>query len=90
LTTTNRKTSTVRTPIEVELETLTTWDHSPEIGRAVSGTDNYEAINGRKVGASRQVPLVGKGLCTAGIDGQDEIVVEDKSARANVQLDPAP
>ncbi len=43
LTTTNRKTSTVRTPIQVELGTLTTWNDIPEIGRAVSGTGHYEA-----------------------------------------------
>jgi hypothetical protein len=43
LTTVNRKTSTVETPIEVELETLTTWNDIPEIGRAVSGTGHYEA-----------------------------------------------
>jgi hypothetical protein len=43
LTTTNRKTSTVKTPISVELETLTTWNNIPEVGRAVSGTGHYEA-----------------------------------------------
>lgn len=43
LTTTNRKTSTVKTPIEVELDTLTTWDNIPEIGKSVSGTGHYEA-----------------------------------------------
>lgn len=43
LTTTNRKTSTVKTPIEVELETLTTWNNIPEVGKAVSGTGRYEA-----------------------------------------------
>ncbi|WP_344369526.1 glycosyl hydrolase [Agromyces tropicus] len=43
LTTINRKTSTVATPIEVELETLTTWNNIPEIGKAVSGTGRYEA-----------------------------------------------
>jgi hypothetical protein len=90
LTTTNRKTSTARTPIEVELETLTTWEQSPEIGRALSGTGNHEAISGRKVGPSRQVPLVGNDdLYTAGIDGQNEIVVEVNSALANVQIDRA-
>lgn len=43
LTTVNRKTSTVKTPINVQLETLTTWDNIPEVGRAVSGTGHYEA-----------------------------------------------
>lgn len=43
LTTTNRKTSTVKTPISVELETLKTWNNIPEIGKAVSGTGHYEA-----------------------------------------------
>src|SRR5699024_6616346 len=35
-TTVNRLTSTVLTPIEVELEHLTTWDNIPEVGRPVS------------------------------------------------------
>lgn len=43
LTTTNRKTSTVVTDIDVELDTLTTWDKIPEVGRAVSGKGHYEA-----------------------------------------------
>ncbi|WP_435741965.1 glycosyl hydrolase [Nocardioides sp. SYSU DS0663] len=43
LTTLNRKTSTVKTPIEVELDELTTWDKIPEVGEAVSGTGHYEA-----------------------------------------------
>ncbi|RKF22946.1 hypothetical protein [Micromonospora globbae] len=43
VTTTNRKTSTVKTPINVELDTLTTWNNIPEIGNAVSGTGHYEA-----------------------------------------------
>ncbi|WP_286308083.1 glycosyl hydrolase [Agromyces mangrovi Wang et al. 2018] len=43
LTTVNRKTSTVETPIEVELESLATWDNIPEVGKAVSGTGHYEA-----------------------------------------------
>jgi hypothetical protein len=43
LTTTNRKTSTVVTDIDVELDTLTTWDKIPEVGRAVSGKGYYEA-----------------------------------------------
>ena len=43
VTTTNRKTSTVKTAIEVELDTLTTWNNIPEVGRAVSGTGHYEA-----------------------------------------------
>ncbi|BDZ65487.1 glycosyl hydrolase [Agromyces mangrovi Wang et al. 2018] len=41
--TTNYTTSTVKTAIEVELETLTTWDEIPEVGRAVSGEGRYEA-----------------------------------------------
>ena len=43
LTTTNRKTSTDVTPIDVELDTLATWDEIPEVGKAVSGTGHYEA-----------------------------------------------
>jgi hypothetical protein len=43
LTTVNRKTSTVKTPIEVELDTLKTWDEIPEVGKAVSGEGHYEA-----------------------------------------------
>lgn len=43
LTTTNRKTSTVTTPINVTLDTLKTWDQIPEVGQAVSGTGRYEA-----------------------------------------------
>jgi hypothetical protein len=43
VTTTNRKTSTVKTPIEVQLETLTTWNNIPEVGKAVSGEGHYEA-----------------------------------------------
>lgn len=43
VTTTNRKTSTVKTPISVELDTLTTWNNIPEIGRNVSGTGRYES-----------------------------------------------
>jgi hypothetical protein len=43
LTTTNRKTSTVKTLINVELDRLRTWDDIPAIGRAVSGTGRYEA-----------------------------------------------
>jgi hypothetical protein len=43
LTTTNRKTSTVKTDIDVELDTLTTWDKIPAVGKAVSGTGHYEA-----------------------------------------------
>ena len=43
LTTVNRKTSTVKTEIDVELDTLTTWNNIPEIGKAVSGTGRYEA-----------------------------------------------
>src|SRR5699024_4411611 len=43
VTTTNRKTSTVETPITVRLDTLTTWNDIPEVGKAVSGTGRYEA-----------------------------------------------
>jgi hypothetical protein len=43
LTTTNRKTSTVVTDIDVQLDTLTTWDKIPEVGKAVSGKGHYEA-----------------------------------------------
>ncbi|MCF6378276.1 hypothetical protein L2K70_11740 [Nocardioides KLBMP 9356] len=43
LTTTNRKTSTVKRPIDVQLDTLTTWNNIPEIGKNVSGTGHYEA-----------------------------------------------
>ncbi|WP_156393653.1 glycosyl hydrolase [Nocardioides sp. Root140] len=43
VTTTNRKTSTVTTPINVELDTLKTWNDIPEVGKAVSGTGHYEA-----------------------------------------------
>ncbi|MEE6286870.1 glycosyl hydrolase [Georgenia sp. MJ173] len=43
LTTVNRKTSTLEIPIDVELETLTTWNNIPEVGMAVSGTGHYEA-----------------------------------------------
>ncbi|MEE6274185.1 glycosyl hydrolase [Georgenia sp. MJ206] len=43
LTTVNRKTSTAITPIDVQLETLTTWNNIPEVGEAVSGTGHYEA-----------------------------------------------
>jgi hypothetical protein len=43
VTTTNRKTSTVKTPIEVQLDTLATWNNIPEVGRGVSGEGHYEA-----------------------------------------------
>ncbi len=43
LATTNRKTSTVKTDIDVQLDTLTTWDKIPEVGKAVSGKGHYEA-----------------------------------------------
>ncbi|MEI5676084.1 MULTISPECIES: glycosyl hydrolase [unclassified Nocardioides] len=43
LTTRNYKTSTVKTPITVELDTLKTWDQIPEVGQAVSGTGHYES-----------------------------------------------
>jgi hypothetical protein len=42
VTTTNRKTSTVKTPIKVKLDTLTTWNNIPEVGKAVSGTARYK------------------------------------------------
>lgn len=43
VTTTNRKTSTVKTNINVTLPALTTWNNIPEVGRDVSGTGHYEA-----------------------------------------------
>lgn len=43
LTTVNRKTSTVKTPIKVSLDKLTTWNNIPEVGKAVSGTGHYQA-----------------------------------------------
>jgi len=43
VTTTNRKTSTVKTDIDVQLDELTTWDQIPEVGKAVSGKGHYEA-----------------------------------------------
>ena len=43
VTTVNRKTSTVKTPINVKLDKLTTWDNIPAIGKTVSGTGHYEA-----------------------------------------------
>jgi len=43
VTTTNRKTSTVKTPINVALPTLTTWNNIPEVGKNVSGTGFYRA-----------------------------------------------
>lgn len=43
LTTVNRKTSTIKTDIEVQLDTLTTWDNIPAVGNSVSGTGHYEA-----------------------------------------------
>ncbi|MFU8874430.1 glycosyl hydrolase [Micromonospora sp. SL4-19] len=43
VTTTNRKTSTVKIPIRVGLDKLTTWNKIPEVGKAVSGTGHYEA-----------------------------------------------
>src|SRR5207237_719744 len=41
--TTNRKTSTIKTPISVQLDRLTTWDNIPAVGKGVSGTGHYEA-----------------------------------------------
>ncbi|NMO56831.1 hypothetical protein HH310_37375 [Actinoplanes sp. TBRC 11911] len=43
LTTVNTLTSTVTTPIQVQLDTLTTWDNIPQVGKTVSGTGHYEA-----------------------------------------------
>lgn len=43
LNTTNRKTSTVKTTITTNLDTLTTWNNIPQIGKSVSGTGHYEA-----------------------------------------------
>ena len=43
LTTVNRRTSTVVTEIPVKLDTLTTWDNIPEVGKEVSGVGLYEA-----------------------------------------------
>ncbi|WP_298130505.1 Ig-like domain-containing protein [Micropruina sp.] len=43
LTTVNRKTSTVTTPISVQLDSLTTWNNIPEVGKTVSGTGHYRA-----------------------------------------------
>ncbi|WP_204036461.1 glycosyl hydrolase [Micromonospora qiuiae] len=43
LTTINRKTSTVKTAINVKLDKLTTWNNIPTVGKAVSGTGRYEA-----------------------------------------------
>jgi hypothetical protein len=43
LTTRNTLTSTVKTPIQVHLDTLATWDNIPQIGQGVSGTGRYEA-----------------------------------------------
>ena len=41
--TVNTKVETVKTPFSVQLDTLTTWNNIPEIGRNVSGTAHYEA-----------------------------------------------
>ncbi len=43
VTTENRKTETVYTDINVKLDTLTTWDQIPEVGKEVSGLGHYEA-----------------------------------------------
>ena len=43
VTTENRKTATVVTEIPVQLDTLTTWDQIPEVGKEVSGLGHYEA-----------------------------------------------
>lgn len=43
LTTTNRKTSTVKTVIDVKLDALKTWNNIPEVGKNVSGRGHYEA-----------------------------------------------
>ncbi|MBR1813013.1 MAG: hypothetical protein IJ773_04245 [Lachnospiraceae bacterium] len=41
--TTEHNFDTVKTPVEVSLETLTTWDNIPEVGAAVSGKGYYTA-----------------------------------------------
>ncbi|MCI8497075.1 MAG: hypothetical protein HFE85_02335 [Clostridiales bacterium] len=43
VTTVNRKTSTVKTPVNFTLDKLATWDNIPEVGIKVSGTGRYEA-----------------------------------------------
>ena len=43
VTTKNTSTSTVKTKIDVKLDTMTTWDNIPEIGQNVVGTGHYEA-----------------------------------------------
>ncbi len=41
--TVNSRVATTKTPIEVELDTLTTWDNIEEVGQSVSGLGHYEA-----------------------------------------------
>lgn len=43
LTTKNTLTSTVKTPISVELDKLATWNNIPQVGKNVSGTGHYES-----------------------------------------------
>ena len=43
VTTVNHKTSTVKTPINVKLDKLTTWDNIPAVGKGVSGSGHYKA-----------------------------------------------
>ena len=43
VTTVNRKTSTVKTNINVQLPTMTTWNNITQVGRNVSGLGRYEA-----------------------------------------------
>ncbi|MEU4677898.1 glycosyl hydrolase [Micromonospora sp. NPDC023737] len=43
LTSVNTLTSTVKTPINVHLDKLDTWNNIPQVGKAVSGTGHYEA-----------------------------------------------
>lgn len=43
ITTVNSRYETAKTPINVTLDTMTTWDNIPEVGDAVSGTGVYTA-----------------------------------------------
>jgi len=52
VTTTNYMTSTVKTPISVQLPALTTWNNITGIGQAVSGTGRYEAAFNWRAGAA--------------------------------------
>ena len=63
LTTVDHSTSTVLTPISVQLPTLTTWDNIPAITKNVSGTGHYEAtFNWTPNGASGAYLDMGKSL----------------------------